>query len=154
MTNFNINGINPNINFNQNIGSIPNFAKEDAINNFENILQQQQELLAQNMANAQVIKGGINFDNDLFNETQKVENLSSAQKTANNFGEAFTKGLNSVNAEQIKSQNLTMAFAAGEDVSVHDVMIQSQKANLSMSMAMQIRNKLLNAYSEIYSMRF
>ena len=108
MTGFNISGINPNINFNQNIGTIPNFAKEDAINNFENILQQQQELLAQNMANTQVIEGGINFDNDLFNETQKVENLSSAQKTANNFGEAFTKGLNSVNAEQIKSQNLTV----------------------------------------------
>ena len=154
MTGFNISGINPNINFNQNIGSIPNFAKEDAINSFENILQQQNELISQNMANSQIIEGGINFDNDLFNETQKVENLSSAQKTANNFGEAFTKGLNSVNAEQIKSQNLTMAFAAGEDVSVHDVMIQSQKANLSMSMAMQIRNKLLNAYSEIYSMRF
>ena len=40
-------------------------------------------------------------------------------------------------------------FAAGGDISVHDVMIASQKANLTMQMALQMRNRLVTAYNEL-----
>ncbi len=44
-------------------------------------------------------------------------------------------------------------MAMGEDVSVHDVMIASEKASLSMGMALQLRNKILSAYTEINNVR-
>lgn len=155
MTGFNINPINTIGNYNQIVGAnLPTMNNSNSINDFEDILQKQTEILNQSFNSPQVIEGAVSFDNNLFDGVQKVENLSSAAKTANDFGQAFSNGLNRVNEQQVKSQNLTMAFAAGEDVSVHEVMIESQKANLSMSMAMQLRNKLLNAYTEIYSMRF
>lgn len=46
------------------------------------------------------------------------------------------------------------AFARGEDVSVHDMMIASEKATLSLQMAMQIRNKMISAYTDIKNMNF
>ena len=43
-------------------------------------------------------------------------------------------------------------FASGGDISVHEVMIASQKSGLAMQMAIQLRNQMLNAYNEFKGM--
>ncbi len=40
----------------------------------------------------------------------------------------------------------------GGPTSIHEAMIAAEKAELSMQMAIQIRNRILNAYSEINAM--
>ena len=40
----------------------------------------------------------------------------------------------------------------GGATSIHDAMIAAEKAQLSMQMAVQIRNRILTAYTEINSM--
>ena len=69
-----------------------------------------------------------------------------------NIGEAFSNGLKSVNEDKIAAERLQLDFAMGKDVSVHDMMIAAEKANLSMQMALQIRNRLQSAYREITSL--
>ena len=43
-------------------------------------------------------------------------------------------------------------FATGGDISVHEVMIASQKSGLAMQMAIQLRNQMINAYNEFKNM--
>ncbi len=85
--------------------------------------------------------------------SQNKGHLSAVEKTADTIGKAFGNGLNSVNEAQNNAYNAAETFASGGDISVHEVMLASQKANLSMQMAIQLRNRMLNAYTEINNVR-
>lgn len=56
---------------------------------------------------------------------------------------------------QIKDANqMAEEFALGKEHDLHEIMIASEKADLSFRFLMQIRNKLLEAYQEIMRMNF
>lgn len=58
-----------------------------------------------------------------------------------------------VNATANYSSEMQQAFAAGENVQLHDVMIAAEKSSVAVQLATQIRNKLLEAYQEISRMQ-
>ncbi|MNX74486.1 Flagellar hook-basal body complex protein FliE [compost metagenome] len=60
--------------------------------------------------------------------------------------------LDSVNAAQLQADALKNELATGGNVELHDVMIATEKAGLSVALTMQLRNKLLDAYQEIMRM--
>ena len=67
-------------------------------------------------------------------------------------GASFGSGLDSVNRAKIEADRMQEDIAMGGATSIHDAMIAAEKAELSMQMAIQIRNRILNAYSEINAM--
>lgn len=65
---------------------------------------------------------------------------------------SFGSGLDSVNKAKIEADRMQEDIAMGGPTSIHDAMIAAEKAELSMQMAIQIRNRILSAYTEINSM--
>lgn len=82
----------------------------------------------------------------------KILSNDGAGKVANDFKSTLSNSLNDLNSTQRNAENAIETFATGGDIDVHSVMIAAQKASLSMSMAMQLRNKAITAYQEIYKM--
>ncbi|WP_040211218.1 flagellar hook-basal body complex protein FliE [Clostridium polynesiense] len=70
------------------------------------------------------------------------------QKTLN-FGDTLREKLNEVNNHQITAEKATESFIKGEDISIHQVMLTTEEAKLSLQLAVQVRNKLVEAYQEI-----
>ena len=71
-----------------------------------------------------------------------------------NFADALKASLDSVSAGQVKADELGKSFSTGDDkVSLSDVMISMQKANISFQATVQVRNKLVSAYHEIMNMQ-
>lgn len=70
----------------------------------------------------------------------------------NKIGASFGSGLNAVNTAKLEADRMQEDLAMGGPTSIHDAMIAAEKAELSMQMAIQVRNRILNAYSEINSM--
>ena len=68
------------------------------------------------------------------------------------FSTFLKDSINSVNEAQIQSDELTNKMANGENVDLHTVMIASQKASISLSATLEIRNKVVEAYQEIMRM--
>lgn len=125
----------------------------DTNSDFENVLNQQQAIL-QNPMQAQ---GGVEINNfeDVIAK-QSVQSLSAKGSTGNlmdSFSKAINGGLTSVNENVKAADRAQEAMAMGEDVSVHDVMIAAEKASLSLQMAMQLRNKMMNAYNELNNVK-
>ncbi|WBW95433.1 flagellar hook-basal body complex protein FliE [Oceanirhabdus sp. W0125-5] len=95
----------------------------------------------------------------------KINNISSLQSfTLGNekenkseksigFGQALKEQLDKVNEKQINSEQMTEALVRGEDVEIHDVMMSSKEAYLSMQMALEVKNKLVKAYQEFNQMQ-
>jgi len=126
----------------------------DSDMSFENILNKQAGM----MQNSNGINGGVQMDtmfDDLLNKNT-VQASSESSSTGNfmkNIASSLGGGLNAVNNSVQSAHKAQEAMAMGENVSVHDVMIASEKASLSMGMAVQLRNKVLSAYTEINNVR-
>ena len=70
-----------------------------------------------------------------------------------NFGDMLKNTLNAVNEAQQYSSELKAGFENGTtDKSLAEVMIASQKANLSFRAVTEVRNKLITAYQDIMNM--
>ena len=85
------------------------------------------------------------------NELQK--NSLQVETKSNNFLDTLKEKLNEVNDKQIEASNLTQKFIKGEEEDIHKVMISSEEAKLSLELAVQIRNKLVDAYGEFNRMQ-
>ena len=120
--------------FNKNINDI-DLNKEDK--SFDNILTDKTN---------EKLYGGI--ENDFDNENVKTR-ASQVESFLNGVGSSIESSVKSLNEAQVEAENAQIAFARGDDISVHEVMIAAEKSSLSMQMAIQLRNKVLNAYNEI-----
>ena len=65
------------------------------------------------------------------------------------FGESLSKSLDEVNSLQLQAQAAASALAAGQPVDMAQTPVTVEKANISLQFALQIRNKLVEAYQEI-----
>jgi len=93
------------------------------------------------------IKGLDQLQSDLF-----VQGLNQDTPTETSFQETFNASVQALSQMSNKSSDLSNSYAAGEDVSLQDVMVASQEADIAMRLAVQMRNKVLEAYREIIRM--
>lgn len=91
------------------------------------------------------------FDDIL--ESRRKPEKNDMDKFMDRLNTAVSDGINSVNNDAVNAERAEEILASGGDISAHEVIIAAEKSNLSLQMAVQIRNRLLNAYTEINSMQ-
>jgi flagellar hook-basal body complex protein FliE len=69
------------------------------------------------------------------------------------FSDYLSDALNKVNDYQVQSQEANEKLATGEISDIHSVMIAGEKAELTLQLTLAIRNKIMDAYSEIMRMQ-
>lgn len=82
----------------------------------------------------------------------KNEQTNTSEKILDSFGDILQKQISETNMIQKDAEKAQEVFATGGNISLHEVMIKAEKAEMSMQLTMQLRNKLLSAYKEIQSM--
>ncbi|MBN4049298.1 flagellar hook-basal body complex protein FliE [Clostridium estertheticum] len=87
----------------------------------------------------------------IFNDLQSSPVEGATKST--NFLDTLEEKLSEVNDKQIESDNITQKFVKGEEQDVHKVMLATEEAKLSLELAVQIRNKLVEAYQEFNRMQ-
>jgi flagellar hook-basal body complex protein FliE len=74
----------------------------------------------------------------------------SGAATPTSFGAALKASLDKISSDQQTAIGESQAFELGSpNVSLNDVMVDMQKANVGFQFGLQVRNKLVNAYNEI-----
>lgn len=95
--------------------------------------------------------------NSILNTTSTSDiSLTNQKEQSNNFGKILEKSIeiiNDTNNLQKESEEVTLAFAAGETDNIHEVMIAAEKANIALQYTVEIRNKFMDAYNEIMRMQ-
>jgi flagellar hook-basal body complex protein FliE len=77
----------------------------------------------------------------------------ASKADAPSFSDMLVQAVNKVNETQQASAQLATAFEMGQSgVDLTDVMIASQKASVSFTAMIQVRNKLAQAYQDIMQM--
>jgi flagellar hook-basal body complex protein FliE len=79
----------------------------------------------------------------------QAANEASGQK----FGDVLQQAISAVNQQQGEAGTLVRQFESGTgDASVAEVMIAMQKASLSFQAMTEVRNRLVDAYTQVMNM--
>jgi len=78
--------------------------------------------------------------------------LTSIQEPMGDFGAVLKDAVSSLADLGAKADANAMKLATGQDVDIHEVMLSMESASLGMQTALQVRNKLVDAYQEIMRM--
>ena len=111
--------------------------------------------LNNNASGVSGVQGG-SFSNILQGKIEAnnaVPEISPCSNTINSISNGAHNYLNNVNALQNNSDKAIETFASGGNIDLHSVMVAAEKANVSMQLTMQLRNKILSAYQEISRMQ-
>lgn len=95
---------------------------------------------------------GIRWDKGLDPIEAKRQGPIQKEKTGGKFHEILEESLREVNELQNKADKAIMELAKGESQDLHQTMILMEKAELSLKLMVQVRNRLLEAYQEIMRM--
>ena len=73
----------------------------------------------------------------------------SPGEVADKFSDVLGSFLNNVNQQNKGAEKAVQTFVTGGNIDLHSVMIAAEKAELSMQLAVQLRNKFVQAYQEV-----
>lgn len=91
------------------------------------------------------------FNSSQINPISSPPKVNPAEAQAD-FGDFLKTAIQSVNENQKASDVATEKLINGGNIELHDVMIASQKASITLNATLEIRNKVVEAYQEIMRM--
>ena len=86
------------------------------------------------------------------NESTKINPTVTSADAQQTFANSLKDAIAKVNDQQIQSDTMTEKLINGGNVDLHEVMIASQKASITLNATMEVRNKVIEAYQEIMRM--
>jgi flagellar hook-basal body complex protein FliE len=86
-------------------------------------------------------------------QPQQPQKIQTGTTNGPSFKDTLNGFLNDVNQMQQKADESMNRMAAGEITDVHQVMTAVEEANTAFNMMMEIRNKVMDAYTEVLRMR-
>ena len=85
----------------------------------------------------------------LNNKPSNEENFYSKPDKGNGFSELLEESINTLNAEQLTAEQHKKDIASGQVKDLQKAIIEIDRASLSISLAGEVKNKVLAAYKEI-----
>jgi len=80
---------------------------------------------------------------------KKGNNPTTQQSGGANFAEQLKSAINEVNTHQVEGEHAMADMATGQVKDLHQAALAIGKAETSMKLMLEVRNKALNAYKEI-----
>ncbi|MDQ3286710.1 MAG: flagellar hook-basal body complex protein FliE [Pseudomonadota bacterium] len=73
--------------------------------------------------------------------------------TGADFATMLGDGMSKADASLKEADSQLRALAAGQDVAIHDVIISMEHARMNLTMAAEVRNRIVDAYQEMMRMQ-
>jgi flagellar hook-basal body complex protein FliE len=105
------------------------------------------------VGNSAMMEKILNTLKDMQGDTQKMMR-DAQQKPAEgmSFMDHLRQGVDDVNAKQKTADTMAVQLASGKSENIHETMLAATQAELSFNLMVQLRNKALEAYTEIMRM--
>lgn len=100
----------------------------------------------------QAIKNLDNIEQKIIPNGQTINEQEKNENTKTNFEEVLDTvkgGIYKVNDVHMNANNNIQSFIKGEDVSMHEIMLSVQEAQMSTQLMLEVRNKIYEAYQEV-----
>lgn len=82
-------------------------------------------------------------------EAESMTALSPTQPTDASFGSRLLSGVSQLEQQSETAATALASYAVGGDVAPHELMIAMEQAKLSLQFAVEVRNRVVEAYQEL-----
>lgn len=82
-------------------------------------------------------------------EAEPTAALSPAQPTDHTFGSQLLAGVSQLEQQSESASTALASYAVGGEVAPHELMIAMEQAKLSLQFAVEVRNRVVEAYQEL-----
>ena len=82
-----------------------------------------------------------------------IQGGQSSNSGGTTFAEILSNSLEQVNQHQVQADQAIREMVAGRSKNIHETMLAVERADSSLKLMMQVRNKILDAYREIMRMQ-
>ncbi|NTW04790.1 MAG: flagellar hook-basal body complex protein FliE [Peptococcaceae bacterium] len=78
---------------------------------------------------------------------------NSQDSNADSFGQVLSNAIQKVNDSQVKADEMIKGFLVGDIQDIHQVTIAMGEAKIMMQLAVEVKNKAIEAYQELSRMQ-
>jgi flagellar hook-basal body complex protein FliE len=78
---------------------------------------------------------------------------TTTDENKNSFKDIINNEIERLNNSQIKADKITEDLISGQVDDLHSVLIATEEARISLELAVQVRNKVIEAYKELNNMQ-
>ena len=104
-------------------------------------------------ANAMIDRGQTLKEIRNGNSSIPMPAAPGAAEGAKSFADTLKDAVQNVNTVQKEADVKMQELATGKNHNIHDVMLTTEKADISLRLMTQVRNKIIEAYQEIMKMQ-
>ena len=79
--------------------------------------------------------------------------ISGAQGSTNSFASMLGQFVSDVNSQSQAAGQAVSALQSGQNIPLHQAVIQMEESNISFQLMVEVRNRLLDSYQEIMRMQ-
>lgn len=85
--------------------------------------------------------------------TQQLTSVTATRGQTDTFQKALEGAIDELNNLQANADDAVTRLAVGDAIDIHDVAIAVQEADIAFQLALQVRNKMVEAYQEVMRMQ-
>lgn len=90
----------------------------------------------------------INSINSI-NQVQQAEKVNKSSTNGLEFSNLLEEAIDKLDQTQKSSQSANLSLLTGNVENIHSVILEAEKAEIALSLALQIRNKIIDSYNDI-----
>ncbi len=87
-------------------------------------------------------------------QSNHIGTTKTTEKSSVDFKNILMDALGEVDASEKTAQAIDEQLAIGNVDNIHELRIEAMKADLTLNMAVEVRNKVIDAYNEIMRLQF
>ena len=95
----------------------------------------------------------INSISSIVSSAQQISKSGSAQQSEGSFSNVLSQAMDNVEETEAAAQTANDGLLTGETTDIHTALIASQKAEIAVSLAVEVRNRVLEAYNSVMNMQ-
>lgn len=95
--------------------------------------------------------GGL--DGSILRQLERKSDTGSTGEAKNSFNDQLKGAIEKVDRLQKEADKASEALAVGGAKNIHEAMIAMEKANLSLQLMLQVKDKIISAYEEVMRMQ-
>jgi flagellar hook-basal body complex protein FliE len=95
----------------------------------------------------------ISSISNVVSNAQQISSVGNTQESTSSFSNILSDALDNIKETEAEAQAANQALLTGESDDIHTALIAAQKANVAVSLAVEVRNRVVEAYNKITEMQ-
>jgi len=95
----------------------------------------------------------VNNISSVISNAQSINSIGSTKESTSSFSNILSDALDNIQETEAEAETANEALLTGESDDIHTALIAAQKAEIAVSVAVEVRDRVIEAYNSIIDMQ-